>query len=110
MLAIITGKLGADAEQKTINGRDYLRLSVADRQRDGSTLWVSVFTRYSEKMGEYLRKGAAITAIGNLTTGVYTAKDGTTKTDATIWANDITIAAFADTASAMPSGAEDMPF
>lgn len=98
MQAIITGKIG-NAEQKSINGRDYLRLSVADRQRNGDTQWVEVFTSYSDKMAEFLVKGASITAIGNLTMGTYTAKDGSTKVSATIWAFNLSIAAFADAAA-----------
>lgn len=101
MQAIITGRIGADAEKKTFNGRDYLRIPVADRQRDGSTIWATIFGHYSEKMAEVLRKGATVTVIGNLTASTYTAKDGSQRVDLTIWANDITIAAFADDYKAM---------
>lgn len=70
----IIGNLGCNAEQKTINGREYvsLRVSLTIREKgeDGKyidkTHWVDVLYRYNEKLFPYLTKGSVVYVQGAL--------------------------------------------
>lgn len=65
---MIIGNLGADAEIKTVNGKQYLSFRVAHSEKftkqDGTeieeTTWVSCITSSFLKVAEYLKKGQKV--------------------------------------------------
>jgi single-strand DNA-binding protein len=79
------GRLGRDAETKTVNETTVTSFSLASNTGYGdnkSTIWVdcSVWGVRGEKIAEYLKKGTSATVIGNLSQRSYTNKDGEDKT------------------------------
>ena len=75
---VITGNVGADAEQRTTqNGDDVcsFNVAVADRRRK-ETLWftVSFWGRGGKNVCDYIKKGTQITVSGDLFTKEYNGK------------------------------------
>lgn len=77
---IIVGNLGADAELKTENGRQYVSMSIANTERhkknDGTytetTTWVSAtINGDGGNLLQYLKKGARVYAYGDYTVRTY---------------------------------------
>lgn len=74
-LAII-GNLGADAERKSTNGRDYVTFRVAHSEKisDGSerTTWVSCFMPGNAgSLFDFLKKGTKVFVCGRMSVRVY---------------------------------------
>lgn len=114
----ITGRLGRDAEVRTIGGKDYDSFSIpVQKGKDGPTLWVKVLARVNgdNKVKDYLLKGAGVFVRGDLSVSTYTDKRGVATVDVTVWANRIEITKFveAESAPAVNVAAEDnddLPF
>lgn len=70
----IIGNLGADAEIKEINGKQYSAFSVAATSRNETT-WVSVLYNYHENLHKYLIKGQQVFAQGDARVKLYTSKN-----------------------------------
>jgi single-strand DNA-binding protein len=81
----IAGRLGGDAEMKTTNGgTEVCKFSVAtDSKRSGErvTTWfdVSIFGKRGASLCQFLKKGSAVTVVGDLEARTYEARDGSTK-------------------------------
>jgi len=79
----VCGRLGRDAELKTSNsGMQVLNFSVADDIGFGDkkkTQWVNcaVFGKRAEALAKYLKKGMAVTCIGEVELREFDKKDGT---------------------------------
>lgn len=84
------GNLGADAEKKEFNGREYssFRMGVHVRGKDETT-WVSVLVYYRENLHQYLRKGAAVYVSGDMRVSTYTKKDNTVAVDVNCFASTL---------------------
>ena len=89
----VIGNIGADAEPRTVGGRDYWLVQVAHRRRkDAPTEWIRVMVRRNgDALGTLLRKGAALYASGELRCTCYSRRDGTPETEVTIWADDVQV-------------------
>lgn len=81
----LIGNLGADAQVKTYDGKEFLSMNVAHSQqfvdRDGvvhkSVQWVSVATNYfSRNLVQYLVKGTKVFVQGSLSTKIFKGNDG----------------------------------
>lgn len=95
-LTIITGRLGANAEIKETNGQKYVKmLMVCDRGHyDTHGNWVDVamwynVTLWREIKIDRFKKGAVVTAYGMLTPKLYKDKEGNTKIDLSLRADNI---------------------
>ena len=71
----IIGNLGADAEVKEINGKQYSAFSVAATSSRNETTWVSVLYNYHENFHKYLTKGQQVFAQGEGRVKLYTSKN-----------------------------------
>lgn len=96
--AIVIGNLGADAEVKTANGREFttFRIAHTDRWKDEagqiheSTTWVDVIMNDKPKVVEYLKKGQMVYVQGNITLRVYSSqKDRCMKAGLTVNASKV---------------------
>lgn len=87
----IIGNLGRDAEIRTINQKEYYRMSVGTRRRkDESPLWVQVmYPRRSDGLDGLLREGAKIYARGDMQVGAFTRRDGSVEPDVTLWGQEL---------------------
>lgn len=95
----LTGNLGADAEIKNDNGRQYVQFSVADtkkyKKEDGTevenTNWVSCFLRNAESpVVPFLKKGTRVFVRGNCELRLYSsAKDRQMKAGASCNVSEI---------------------
>lgn len=98
----VIGNLGADAEVKVDNGRQYCQFSVADTRKfknaDGTetevTNWFSCFMRKTEaEVIKYLKKGTKVFVRGNGDLRVFSsAKDRMMKAGASINVTEIELA------------------
>ena len=93
----VIGNLGRNAETKEINGQAYVTGSVAHSSGKDKTTWVRFMYRVGERstIQNHLLSGAKIFVRGDLTVSTYTARDGSTAADITVWANKIEILQFA---------------
>ena len=98
--ATVTGRLAVDAALKDINGKNYIRSTVPQQdRRDAPTIWVDVLIPAGQNpdgMLSVLKKGAVVSANGDLKVRTYTAKDGSTKTDVSLWAGRINVEKYAE--------------
>lgn len=90
---MIIGNLGADAEMKNINGRNYISYSVChtEKSKDGKefSTWVNVMQNAFDenpRILPYLNKGSQVYVEGNPSVGAYIANDGNAKGSLTLWA------------------------
>lgn len=99
--ATIVGRLGQDAQIKTIGAREYLALTLASDQRvkdefgqwAKSTQWVDVLWHNKDSaMAQYLKKGSAVSVHGTLSLSIYSGQDGYAKQGITLWADYIEFA------------------
>lgn len=86
----VIGRVGQDAELKTIGGRQYASFSVAstEKTKNGDkTTWVDIM-KYDEngKVTPYIRKGTYLWIRGKITLSAYN-KNGETRASMTIWAD-----------------------
>ena len=108
--ATVTGRLAMDAATKEINGKTYIRATVPQQDRrtpDGPTTWVDVMvpvTQNADGILGVLKKGAVVSASGDLKVRAYTANNGASKADVSLWAGRINIEKFADQEEEKPQG------
>ncbi len=105
--AIITGRIGQDAQVKNINGNNYVTYSVAHQaKRDDPTVWVNVMERAGSdpsKRVAVLLKGTRVLVQGDITLRAWSGRDGAAKLDATIWANRTEVQQFVDREGGAPA-------
>lgn len=91
--ATIIGYLGADAEVKTSNGKEFttIRIAHTDKWKDENdqthenTTWVDCILNGESKVVEYLKKGTMVYVTGSVSLRVYSsAKDRCMKAGMTI--------------------------
>lgn len=91
--AILIGHLGADAECKNTNGKEFVTFRVANSERwtddagqvHESTIWVDCIMNGKPKVFEFLKKGQQVFASGSVVLRVYSsAKDKCMKAGMTI--------------------------
>lgn len=66
--------LGADAESKTINEKQYISFrgaSTEKRNGQDEVTWLSVLVGYNENLLPYLKKGQQVFVSGRLKAGIY---------------------------------------
>lgn len=88
----VIGNIGANAEIKEINGRQFSAFRVASTSRRGGqeeTTWVSVLSFYSEKLHPFLVKGQQVYVIGDGRISTFTKRDNTTSYDISIMADKL---------------------
>lgn len=107
----VIGNIGADAEVRSLGGKEYWQLRVAHRRRkEDPAEWVRVMARKNgDGLGQLLRKGATLYAAGDLRCTWYVKRDGTTEMDVTIWADEVQVMRRARTSSGAGGDTEDLP-
>lgn len=88
----VIGNIGANAEIKEINGRQFSAFRVASTSRRGGqeeTTWVSVLSFYSEKLHPFLVKGQQVYVIGDGRISTFTKRDNTTSYDISVMADKL---------------------
>ena len=99
--ATITGRLAVDAAIKDINGKNYIRATVPQQdRRDGPTTWVDVMVPAGQNpdgLLTVLKKGAIVSASGDLKVKAYATREGTVKADVALWSGRINIEKFVET-------------
>ena len=83
--------LGADAEVKTINDRQYIAFRGASTERRGDqqeTTWISVLASPNDNLLPYLRKGQQVFVSGRMTARIYQSQQSF-GIDITIFANTL---------------------
>lgn len=86
----VIGNLGRDAEVRKVNDRDYFTFSIASTKRSGDskvTTWVNVLKPYSEKLKQYLVKGAQVFVSGGADIKPFVTKDGKVGADVSVFAD-----------------------
>jgi single-strand DNA-binding protein len=91
----IAGQLGRDAEiRSAANGDAIANFSIADNQagKDKPAIWwrCSLYGKRAEALGQYLKKGTALTVSGQVTERQYE-KDGQQKTAQEVRVSDIAL-------------------
>lgn len=98
--ATITGRLAVDAAIKDINGKNYIRATVPQQdRRDGPTTWVDVMVPAGQNPDgilSVLKKGAVVSASGDLKVRTYTSQNGAAKADVAVWAGRINVEKYAE--------------
>ena len=106
--ATITGRLSGDAAIKDINGKNYIRATVPQQDRkDGPTTWVDILVPAGQNPDgplSVLKKGAIVSASGDLKLRAYTSRDGSVKTDVSLWGGRINIEKFVEVEQAQATG------
>ena len=111
--ATITGRLAMDAASKDINGKNYIRATVPQQDRrtpDGPTTWVDILvpvTQNADGILSVLKKGAVVSASGDLKVKAYATREGGVKADVSLWSNRINIEKFAEAENAPKAKDED---
>ena len=104
----VIGNLGADAEMKEINGKQYSAFRVAATSRNETT-WVSILYNYHENLHKYLIKGQQVFVQGDGRVNLYTSKsDGKTSADLSVLASMLQLCG-SKTADQSPIQAQRMP-
>lgn len=104
----IIGNLGADAEVKEINGKQYSAFRVAATSRNETT-WVSILYNYHENLHKYLIKGQQVFVQGDGRVNLYTSKsEGKTSADLSVLASMLQLCG-SKTADQSPIQAQRMP-
>lgn len=89
----VIGYLGADAEVKNLNGKEFTTMRIAHTSKwtDGNgtvheeTIWVDCIMNGSSAVNEYLKKGQLVYVVGNTSLRVYSsAKDRCMKAGLTV--------------------------
>lgn len=98
--AIITGRLAVDATTKDINGKNYIRATVPQQDRkDAPTTWVDILVPAGQNPDgilSVLKKGAIVSASGDLKIKTYTSRDGNVKADVALWSGRINVEKFVE--------------
>ena len=75
----VIGHLGADAERKTINEKQYLSMRIASTEKvkgEDVTRWINVLTSPNDNLLPYLKKGQQVFVQGKYSDGMYTSQNG----------------------------------
>ena len=113
--ATITGRLSGDAAVKDINGKNYIRATVPQQDRkDGPTTWVDIMIPAGQSPDgvlSVLKRGAIVSASGDLKVRSYTTRDGVAKADVALWSGRINVEKYAEQAQywAGEDDGEDLP-
>lgn len=87
----IIGNLGANAQVKQINGKDYVSFDIAHTERD-TTVWVSALWRGNGgNLLQYLTKGTSVFVRGNLSAGTYTTRSGEVRVSLSVMVSEINL-------------------
>lgn len=105
----ITGNLGADAERKQINDRMYIAFQMAVKGRRGTTTWVSVLYRDSDKLLQYLKKGQSVMIIGEPSFNLYINRVQLPALDISVFANTLELTGAKDTAQVSTQPVQENP-
>lgn len=91
----LAGQLGKDAETRySQDGKAITSFSVADSQfGDKPAIWWScaIFGERGDKLAPYLKKGQAVTVVGQITEREYTNKDGQKVKTFDVRVNDVAL-------------------
>jgi single-strand DNA-binding protein len=92
----ISGRIGRDAEVRTVGDNKVANFSVAENIGFGdkkTTQWWScaLWGTRGEKLAQYLTKGSAVTVCGEVSVREYTSKDGTAKWELTCRVLDVAL-------------------
>lgn len=93
--AIMTGRLGRDAEVKQSNNGEYVMFPIAVEEgygKDAVTHWVTC-TYWRTKLAPYLVKGTQVTVVGSLSAKVWTPNNGEPKVDMLVRVSEIALGA-----------------
>jgi single-strand DNA-binding protein len=101
--ASLIGNLGGDPESRTSpDGRAFLRMNVACNYRARNQggewedwtewVWVTVFGRQAERLGEYLRKGSRVYVDGGLEARPWTDREHQARAGLEVIATDVQFA------------------
>ena len=110
----ISGRIGRDAEIRTVGDSEVANFSVAENIGFGdkkSTQWWScaLWGSRGAKLAQYLTKGSAVTVCGEVSVREYDGKDGTRKWELTCRVMDVALqGSRGDTADA-PSSSKGIP-
>ncbi len=90
----VAGYIG-NVEAANNNGDDLLRVSIADNHKvnkDAETVWYSftLFGKYADKMGQYIKKGSFFIVSGNLVPKIYTTKTNESRMSLNIYNPSLT--------------------
>ena len=88
----IIGNLTKDAEQKQINGNEYLSFTAACNNGGNSdAMFIRVLKKVSENNGlaQYLTKGRKVFVQGRMSVSVYASNGNEPNADVTCWAEKI---------------------
>lgn len=89
--ADIIGNLGANAQTKQINGKDYVSFDIAHTEKD-TTVWISALWRGNGgNLMQYLTKGTSVFVRGNLSAGTYTTRSGEVRVSLSIMVSEINL-------------------
>ena len=89
--ADIIGNLGANAQAKQINGKDYVSFDIAHTEKD-TTVWVSALWRGNGgNLLQYLTKGTSVFVRGNLSAGTYTTRSGEVRVSLSVMVSEINL-------------------
>ena len=105
----ITGNLGADAERKQINDKTFIAFRMAVKGRRGTTTWVSVLYRDSDKLLQYLKKGQSVLIIGEPSFNLYISKVQLPALDISVFANTLELTGAKDTAQVSAQPVQENP-
>ena len=87
----IIGNLGANAQPKRINDKDYVAFDIAHTDRD-ETVWISVLWRGTGgNLLPYLTKGTSVFVRGDLTAKTYTTRNGEARVSLSCMAREINL-------------------
>lgn len=96
----VVGHLGGDAEMKSINGKDYISMSVAVKEigRDSSgakeekTIWISVLKpEAGSNLLPYLKKGTKLFLRGSLQVRTFEDKEGQIQVSINLYATELVL-------------------
>ena len=113
---IVTGNVGSDVELKmNKSGQKYASFSVAhDRGRNTPTVWVRVawMDGADSPLLPYLKKGAKVTVIGDLTVSPYMDRSGAPAAGIDLYAREVEMVLFAkrDEGSEADTAAGNPPY
>lgn len=107
---IVTGNVGSDVELKmNKSGQKYASFSVAhDRGRNTPTVWVRVawMDGADSPLLPYLKKGAKVTVIGDLTVSPYMDRAGAPAAGIDLYAREVEMVLFAKRDEDAPAPAQ----
>ena len=82
LIATLVGNVGADAQKKTADGRNFTTFRVAHNddwtdqagQRHSSTMWIDCVLNDHPKVADYIKAGTMVAVTGTIKTRVYSSE------------------------------------